>query len=162
MAKSALTITLRIDGVRETLAALRKLPKDANNELRRASLELAQTLARAAKSAGEREGRQAAAVARTVRAKRDRVPAVVAGGTRRLGRHKTLAFNLLFGSEFGQNRRTGWYGARRYSGSSGRQYRPHQGRQGIWFFPAVESEQADIARRWQEAADAVIEKFGEG
>lgn len=162
MAKSALVFTIRIDGVREVLAALRKLPKDASDELRKASLELSRSVAEKAKAAGQREGRQAAAVAKTVKAQRDRVPAVVAGGTRRLGRHKTPAFNLLFGSEFGQNRRTGWYAARRYSGSTGRQYRPHQGRQGIWFFPTVEAEQADIARRWQAAADEVVEKFGEG
>ncbi|MEV0726004.1 hypothetical protein AB0I37_24900 [Micromonospora purpureochromogenes] len=162
MAKSALTFTLRIDGARETLAALRKLPKDANNELRQASLAISRAVAEKAKAAGAREGGQAAAVARTVRAQRDRVPAVVAGGTRRLGRHKTPAFNLLFASEFGQNRRTGWYAAPKYAGSAGRQYRPHRGRQGIWFFPTVEAEQADIARRWQQAADEVIEKFGEG
>lgn len=162
MAKQALTITLRVDGIRETLAALRKLPKDASAELRKASLEISRSVAEKAKAAGQREGRQAAAVAKTVRAQRDRVPAVVAGGTKRIGRHKTPAFRLLFASEFGQNRRTGWYAARRYAGSAGRQYRPHQGRQGIWFFPTVEAEQADIARRWQAAADEVIEKFGEG
>lgn len=162
MAKQALTITLRVAGIRETLAALRKLPKDASNELRKASLDIARSVAEKAKVAGGREGRQAAAVAKTVRAQRDRVPVVVAGGTKRIGRHRTPAFNLLFASEFGQNRRTGWYAARRYARSTGMQYRPHQGRDGIWFFPTVEAEQADIARRWQQAADEVIEKFGEG
>lgn len=162
MAKQALTITVRVAGIRETLAALRKLPKDASKELRQASLDISTAVADKAKAAGQREGRQAAAVAQTVKARRDRVPSVVAGGMKRVGRHRTPAFGLLFGSEFGMNRRSGWFANRRYAASAGRQYRPHQGRKGIWFFPAVEAEQDDIARRWQAAADAVVEKFGEG
>jgi hypothetical protein len=145
-AKDQLLVTIHIDGLRETLAALRKLPKDASDELRTAALEISRELAAAAKASGAREGSQAAAVAKTVKAARDRVPVVVAGGNRKLGRNKKPAFKLLFGSEFGANRLE--------------QYRPHLGRGSYWFFRTIEDEQVTIQARWLEAADAIIRKFG--
>lgn len=159
--KQALTITLYATGVRETLAAFRDLPKDASAELRKASLRLADSLAVAARAAGQAEGGQAAAVARTVKARKDRVPVVQAGGTTRVGRRRAPAFALLFGSEFGMDRRSGWYARPRYRRSSGLQYgEPHQGRDGRWFFPTVEAEQGRIMREWQAAADRIIRSFG--
>lgn len=147
MAKSELTIKVHIDGIRETLAALSKLGKDANNELRAAALDLSKELANAVKASGAREGSQAALVAKTVKARRDRVPVVVAGGNRKLGSNKAPAYKLLFGSEFG---------ADRYE-----QFRPHLGRGSYWFFRTVEDEQVEIAARWMQAADEITAKFGE-
>jgi hypothetical protein len=146
--QQGLTIRVRIDGIHETLAALRKLPKDANDELRAAALEISKELAAAAAASGRSEGHQAALVATTVKAGRDRVPVVTAGGTKRLGRNKKPAYKLLFGSEFGANR---------YE-----QFRPHLGRGSYWFFRTVEDEQTEIAARWLQAADEVIAKFGNG
>lgn len=146
MAKKDLVVTIRIDGIRETLAALRKLPKDASVELRAAALEISKELAVAARESGAREGRQAALVATTVKARRDRVPVVVAGGAKRLGRNREPAFKLLFGSEFG---------ATRYE-----QYKPHLGRGSYWFFRTIEDEQVQIAKRWLDAADEIVRKFG--
>ncbi|WP_250009135.1 hypothetical protein [Actinoplanes sp. M2I2] len=145
MAKKELLVTVRIDGIRETLAALAKLPKEANDELRAAALEISKELSEAAKQAGEREGGQAALVATTVKRRRDRVPVVVAGGTKKLGRNRAPAYKLLFGSEFGAN----YY----------EQYRPHLGRGSYWFFQSIEAEQATIAKKWLDAADAIIAKF---
>lgn len=158
--KSALTITLHATGVRETLAAFRALPKDASAELRKSSLKLAESLAVAARASGRAEGGQAAAVARTVKARRDRVPVVQAGGTTRVGRKRAPAWAILFGSEFGQDRRSGWYARPRYRRSRGTQYEPHQGRDGLWFFPTIEARQAQIMREWQAAADRIIRSFG--
>jgi hypothetical protein len=133
-------------GVRETLRAFNALPKEAADELRAASLDLARELAASAAAAGAIEGSQAALVATTVKASRDRVPAVTAGGTKRLGSRRKPAWKLLFGSEFGSNRF--------------RQFpHLHQGRDGIWFFPTIEHESGRIARRWQHAADNVIRAF---
>ena len=147
MAKSQLTVGIRIDGVRETLAAFRALPKDASKELRETSLELSRKLATSAQAAGIAEGHQAALVAKTVRAVRDRVPAVVAGGVRRLGPRKAPAWKLLFGAEFGSTQY--------------RQFpRLHTGRDGIWFFPTIEREAAGTAREWRAAADRIIRAFG--
>jgi hypothetical protein len=148
VAKDGLTIRVHIDGLRETLAALRRLPKDANDELRVAATELAKELAIAAAASGRAEGRQAALVATTVKARRDRVPVIVAGGSKRLGRNRKPAYKLLFGSEFGATRYT--------------QYKPHLGRGSYWFFRTVEDEQVEISAKWLEAADAIIRKFGEG
>lgn len=162
MAKKALTVNLHLAGARETLAALRTLPKDASKELRDASKRIADDIAEKVKTAAVAEGRQARVLARTVKAHRDRVPVVVAGGMTRLGRHRVPAYTLLFGSEFGMNRRTGWYARERFRASTGRQYKPHRGQQGRWFFPTVEAEQAEISRQWREAADSVIAKFAAG
>lgn len=146
MAKSqALTVNIRIDGLRETLAALTVLGKDASNELRDKAKEISEELAKSARAAGQAEGSQAALVATTVKAMRDRVPVVQAGGTKRLGRNKKPAYKLLFGSEFGSN--------------SLKQYKPHVGSGSYWFFQTIEAEQVTVSRKWLEAADEVIRKF---
>lgn len=146
MAKSALTITLRIEGIKQTLAAFRRLPKEASAELRKATLELSNDLATSARIAGRQEGRQAGAVSVTVKARRDRVPSIVAGGTKKLGRNRKPAYKLLFGSEFGANRLE--------------QYKPHLGRGSYWFFKTVEEEQETIASAWNKAASEIVRAFG--
>ncbi|EHR62630.1 hypothetical protein [Saccharomonospora cyanea] len=160
--KTALTLNLAIDNVKPTLAAFRKLPKEANNQLRERSKALAELVATRIKAAGLAEGKQAALVARTVKARRDRVPVVQAGGTKKLGRHQAPAYSLLFGSEFGMNQRTGWYAAARYQRSIGYQYHPHTGRQGAWFFPTAEAQQPMINREWNAAADEILRAFAGG
>lgn len=158
--KTTLTASVRIDGMRETLAAFNRLPKDANDALRDKSMELAQALAGEIAAAGRSEGRQAAILAATVKARRDRAPVVVAGGAKRVGRNREPAYALLFGSEFGMNKRTGWYARPRFDQSSGRQYKAHRGRQGYWFFPTIEKNADEIAAVWRKAADDLIAKFG--
>ena len=144
--RTALEVRISHDGIHETLAAFRALPKDASNELRDAAIELSRILAGEAKTSGRDEGGQAAAVAATVRAARDRVPVVVAGGLKKLGRNKKPAYKLLFGSEFGATEYT--------------QYQPHLGRGSYWFFRTIEDNQQRIMEEWQEAADAIVRKFG--
>ncbi len=157
--RTGLVVTLRIQGVRETLRVLSLLPKEASSELRKASERVADGLAGRIRSAAAGQGSQAAALARTVKARRDRVPTVQAGGTTRIGRRRAPAYRLLFASEFGMNRRSGWYANPRYSGSTGRQYRPHRGREGYWFFPTAEADQPRIDREWNTAADAVVDRW---
>lgn len=161
MAKQTLTVKVHVTGVRETLAAFRRLPKDASNELRDAAGHIAQVLVVAAKANAQIDP-QSAAVGTTVKVARDRVPAVTAGGAKRVTSSRAPAWALLFGSEFGANGRYGWYGASRYADSPARQYAPHQGQRGRWFFPAVEDRQAQIAAEWRKAADNIVRKFGEG
>lgn len=160
--KTTVTLTLHIDGIRETLAAFKQLPKEASDELRNRTKELSEALAGAARTAAEGQGRKGKLLAQTVKARRDRVPVVVAGGTKRLGKKRTPAFALLFTSEFGSNRRTGWYGRPRYRRGGHQQFKPHRGQQGYWFFPTVEREEPEIARAWQQAADAIVNRFSEG
>jgi hypothetical protein len=146
VARSGIVVTLRLEGAAEVLRAFRQLPKDANNELRAASLALAQTLAPKVATAGRSEGAQAALLAKTVRAQRDRVPVIVVGGTRRLGSNRKPAFKMLFGSEFGAN----FY----------RQFKPHLGSGSYWIFRTVDDNQPLISKEWNKAADNVIRKFG--
>ena len=148
MAKTSLTLTIRVDGVRETMAAFQKLPKEANNSLRDETLKLSKRLAAYVVTAGRKEGSQAALVAQTVKARRDRVPVIQAGGTKRLGSRRAPAYKLLFGSEFGAN----------YL----RQFKPHLGRGSYWFFRTVEKEEDEIAAAWRKVADDIAERFARG
>lgn len=147
MAKTGLTVNIKIDGLRETLAALSKVGKDANAEIKAKAQEIATELAKSARAAGMAEGSQAALVSTTVKAMKDRVPVIQAGGTKKLGRNKKPAYKLLFGSEFGSDRFE--------------QYKPHIGQGSYWFFKTVEDEQATVSRKWLEAADEVIRKFND-
>lgn len=144
----ALTVTLRIDGLRETLRAFDRLPDDADTQLRDASQRIADSMAGHIRAAATAEGRQAGALARTVRARRDRVPVVVAGGTSRLGRKRKPAFKLLYGSEFGSHRLP--------------QFKPHMGSGSYWFFTTVEDREVEMGREWSAAADRIIRAFGTG
>jgi hypothetical protein len=163
VAKKSLTITMHIDGLRETVRAFQELPKDASDRLRDGTLELSKVLAEKARADGMAdEHPQSKLIARTVKAQRDRVPVVQAGGERKLGRHKAPAHALLFASIFGMDRRSGWYAKPRYGLSAGRQYRPHGGRNAYWFFPVIEQEQDTIARAWRQVADAIVREFSEG
>lgn len=147
MAKGSFSVNVTGHGVRETLAAFNRLPKDASQELRERSLALAEALVPKIQADARADvSPQAKLLAPTVKARRDRVPVVVAGGTKRIGRLRRPAWTLLFGAEFGSNRF--------------RQFRKsHTGRAGSWMFGVVETHRAAIFKAWDEAADAVVRKF---
>lgn len=141
-----LTLRLNIAGINETLRKFREMPKEASDELRDASKEIADDLAAKTKGAATSDSPQSALIAPTIKAVRDRVPVVQAGGTKRVGRNRVPAYKVLFGSEFGSNNL--------------RQFRPHRGAASYWFFKAVENEQSNIAEKWNQAADRIINKWG--
>jgi hypothetical protein len=143
---TGLTVTVRVDGARETLAALRRLPRQADQELRDASMRIAQLLASRIQAAARGDSRQSALIAPTVRIRRELLPTVVAGGAVRVGRRRKPAYKILFGSEFGSNRLP--------------QFRPHLGRGSYWFFRTVEDNETAMGRQWRQAADAVVRSFG--
>lgn len=146
MDQTELVVNVRVEGLREVIRALNNLPKNANDEIREKARVIAGKLAETAKQAGRAEGRQAGAVIKTVRVQRDRLPVVVAGGMRKLGRNKKPAYKLLFGSEFGA--------------TVLKQYKPHLGKDSYWFFKTIEEERTFISAEWLEAADEIIRKFG--
>lgn len=167
MAKSrGLTFTFEAEGIAETLRAFGDLPKEANAELREAAKGLATGLARDISAAGTRRGGQAALVAKTVKARKDRAPFIVIGGAKRVGHvyagagkrggrgARATASDLLFGSEFGANPGSGKYAPYGFN--------PHTGKKGTWIFPTVEANRAEIAKAWQEAADAIAENWAKG
>lgn len=158
--KKTFDVTIEASGVYETLKAFNRLPKSASDSLRARSMELAEQLAGTVRSAGMREGRQARIVATTVKARRDRLPQIQAGGTKRVGSTRPVAaYKVLLGSEFGGNRRTGWYARPRFAHSVGRQFRPHLGRGSYWFYETVYSQQHAIFAKWLQAADDIERDF---
>ena len=151
-----ITVRVRISGARETLAAFRDLPKDASDELREANKQISDELADKIRSAAGGSDEQSALMVRSIRATRDRVPSVTAGGNRRVGKQSrkssgqdyTRASDILFGANFGA--------------STLRQFRPHTGagEDDYWFFRTVEANEERIAGEWGDAADRVLTKWG--
>lgn len=148
MAGKALTVAIRVDGARETLAAFGRLPKDANKALRRRTLELSRTLAGRVGAAARADGPQTALMAPTVKAVFDRVPAISAGGDRLVGSRRVPAYNIVFGSEFG---------ARVHH-----QFRPHLGRGSYWLWKTVQANEVEIAAAWTRVADDIADSFSAG
>lgn len=148
--RKSFTISVQVEGMGDTLRAFRDLPKDASDELRTASMEIAESLAvKIRTAAGSDRSPQARLVAATLKVKRDRVPVLEVGGTKRIGRNKVPANRLMFGAEFGSNR------FRQF-------HKRHTGTTGSWFYGTVEREQAEIGRQWLEAADRIIAKWSAG
>ncbi len=144
---SSMKLDVKAEGINETLAAFKKMPKEASKELRVKSKELVGTLTPRIQSAARSDrSPQSKLLGPTVRPKSDRVPAIQTGGAKKIGRNRVPAFKLLFGSEFGSDRY--------------KQFgKPHQGQNGSWFFPVVENESSTISKAWLSAADEVVKKF---
>jgi hypothetical protein len=87
-------------------------------------------------------------MAGTVKARRDRVPVIEAGGATSVGRNRVPAYKILFGSEFG---------ARTLP-----QYRPHLGKGSYWMWATVEANQPEISRAWAEVAEDIQRDFSRG
>lgn len=136
-----------VTGVNETLSAFNRLPKEANQTLRERTKELAAVLAADAQSAGGASDAQSAAVAPTVRARKDRIPKVAAGGAKRVASTRTPAHKIFFGAEFGANLP---------------QFRPHKGREGYWLWPTIREGTEETARVWQDILDEVARDFTRG
>jgi hypothetical protein len=148
MAGKAISISLHVEGARETLAAFRRLPKDASKALRERSLELATALARKVSAAASSDSPQSALIAPTVKPRRDRIPFIEAGGSSRVGRNRVPAYKVIFGSEFG---------ARTLP-----QYRAHVGKGSYWMFKTVEANEAEIMATWMKAAADIQRDFESG
>lgn len=141
--KSALSIGIEIEGLRETLRAFRDLPKDASAELRDEAGKIASDMVDWIRSAALVDSPQSAALAPTVRVTRDRVPAVTVGGTTRITSSRKPAYAILFGANFG---------ARTFP-----QFREWAGKgQDYFIFKNIDTHAKDIEARWLDAADRVI------
>lgn len=150
-----IAVRVRIEGARETIAAFRKLPKDATVALRDANQTISERLAVKIRSAAETANGQSALVAPTVKAKRDRIPSVQAGGKKRAGKQSrrskgqkpTTVSDLIYGSNFGANFLSQF---------------PKPTEPDHWFFDTVESNQPLIESEWLKAVDDVLGKWGSG
>lgn len=90
--------TITIQGLRNSL---KKIPKEAANELRDASKAIAAHVATDARSHAYRVGRQGTLLAPTLKATRDRVPVISMGSTKRIPGKKTILNQIAKGFEFG-------------------------------------------------------------
>ena len=113
--------------------------------------------------------KQSKLVAGVIRAKRDRVPSIAAGGSKKVapsrkiyrsttnrtktGRGKLVkpsAGDIFFGAEFGGRRR-----------KTTQQFRPHRGRKGYWFWPQLRADEARMISAYDEAVTGVLREWGD-
>ena len=143
-----LQVNVRVFGLDDVQRAMRDLPSDAKKELREGSRKIARSLAAEVKAEGRAESRQAARAASTVRPLAGSTPQVVAG-----------PHPLLFGSEFGMTRKTGWYSAGRYYDSPGKQFREHRGSGSYWFFTTLSTLRGPAQDDFLAMARAITERW---
>lgn len=153
MPSSQLRFYVLISGANEVARELRDVGPDAERAMRDEAFDIAISLADKMKYAARADTPQSGRAASTVReTKAGLWPAITGSNTGR-------ARGVLFGSEFGMNRRSGWYAHPRYSESQGRQFRPHRGQNSYWFYATADREQPWIESEWQGAADEVLRRF---
>lgn len=159
-----LTDKIHVDGADEAIAKLKGLDKAANAAIRDAAGEIVKSEVPAIQAAARAESKQARLVASVIRAKRDRFPVIVAGGSKKVvpsrkisrsrtektktGRGKLVkpsAGQIFFGAEFGGQGR-----------STTQQFKPHRGKHGYFFWPTIRRDEEKIARQWLEAVDQVV------
>lgn len=139
-----------VAGVRE---ALRSLPKEASVTLRDASVDIAEDVAAKAEDRARALGGVAKYV--PVKARRDRIPKVVMGGTTRLpardgrprrGSRQTVG-DVMWGAEFGSDRF--------------RQFSPWGGNgetAGYFLWPTIRDESDGIMERYGDALMEAVDK----
>lgn len=173
---------LDVEGLRPFLRRLNQLPKTAQKEIREVAQMVAADEVNRIVSAGEASDAQSRAVAGFVRASRDRVPAISAGGSRRTGvTGGATAGQLFFGAEFGGRSRKRFEDiTSTVRGRTGRartvrvgsrfvgrknttaQFRPHLGRTGYWFWPTLRRDRDRMYSRWEQVVRAIEAEWMRG
>ena len=167
MAEGRSTITVRPDlkDYRALLKALNAMDKEAQYELKNDVTSISGWTAGEIKQAAfafSPMPRQAAVVANTVRAARDRVPTVYVGGTKGRASGGANAGQLLFGNEFGGNRNA--FGTLSAFPNGGFKFPPRTAREGrgntgYWIFPTLKALQPEIKKRWFTAINKVMDNW---
>lgn len=157
------TIRVKMDmnqELRDMLNDLKKMDNESQNQLKDEVSAISKWTAQGIiqKSYNAPMPAQAAIVAQTVKANRDRVPNVTIGGARgRKASGGASAGELLVGNEFGAypTSKNGAFpnGGRRFPYRSEREGR---GNAGYWIFPALREMQPEISKRWWNAADKIF------
>jgi hypothetical protein len=143
-----ISLHLHMTGVRETVAAFKKLPKNATAELRDANQSIADSLDDKISTAARGSSKQSALVARGVKSRRDKVPSVQAGGATKVGSNRRPLHKILFGANFGAKFLP--------------QFRPHRGagEDDYWFYSTIQDNKEQIFKEWADAADRVLKEWG--
>lgn len=146
-------LRVSIDGANDVLRQLRQVGPDAQEALSERAYGIARDLVEKMQGTARALGRQDARAASTVTAtKAGLFPIISAAPTGR-------ARGLLWASNFGMKRKSGWYAKVRYFDSAGRQFREWNGGAGhadYWFYSTADREQSWIAGEWSKAADDVV------
>lgn len=170
---------IEIDGLKPLLRRISKLPKLAQDEIREAAQAIADDEAKRISSAGRSSDRQSAAVAGFVKARRDRVPYIVAGGSARTGvSGGATAGQLFFGAEFGGGSSKAWtsltatktsasgktrsvFAGVAFGGSKAttNQFRPHKGKTGYWMWPQIREDQERMFQKWEAVVTAIAREW---
>jgi hypothetical protein len=138
--------------IRPTLALLSTFPREFQRDARKTVRdEVAKPMAQTIAQAASGQGSHAAVVSRSIRPVSDRIPSIRAGGSRRATRNGATAGDLFFGAEFGG-------GVGRFT----KQFRPHQGRRGYFFYPTLRNNSRRINTAWLSSLDGVLRKWGTG
>jgi hypothetical protein len=66
---------------------------------------------------------------------------------------------MLFGTEFGMNRKSGWYADERFRGMPNLQYFRHQN-DGYWWNPTIRRAKPDADAAVQRAVDEAVRNWG--
>lgn len=146
------TFTVQVEGAQETLKAFRGLSDDlrktANGELRQAAGDCARGLVSDLQRAAGASGVPVAPrVARSIRVKSDRLPAVQIGGSKRVGRHGAPAAALVWGSETGPAGRVNHFGVAPSAG--------------YWIAPTVERfSNTDAPDAYRKAVAQIQHRYG--
>lgn len=173
MSSATLGVGVDPQDLRNLLRALSKLERDAQADVREASLAIATDLAGELRRAARLSPTpQAELVAQSVRPRRDRVVSVEVGGSRKVGRPyravrhtaagkrttrqvRAAAGTLLWGSETGSREGTDRQG-RRYRG----RFVAPEHRGGYWIRPTVERYGPQARERWLTAVVHALRRAG--
>lgn len=151
--KQFIRIEADLSQYRGLLNAMNKMNKQSAVELKDEVKTISLWVARSIKMEASMSPmpKQAEKVARTIAAKRDRVPSIVIGGARQRFKNGTPVGAALIGAEFGESPTSGFpNGGRRFPFRSPREGR---GNRGYWIFPTVKTLQPEITRRWKQAVE---------
>lgn len=139
---------IEVKGLKELLKDLSSYGPAASKAAREESKAIAgDTAERAQRRAVSSGDKLSAAVGVTIRARSDRVPAIVSGGARRLAiSGRARGGEAFFGAEFGGGK-----------GKTTRQFRPHKGRQGYFLWPQIREDEQEMIRRWLDAIEKILD-----
>ena len=159
-----ITIKPDLSDYRGLLKAISQMDKESQgalkSEVQSISKWTAQGMVYAAYSAPM--PRQAAIVANSIRANKDRIPNVTIGGSKGQASGGANSGQLLFGNEFGSDRNLkGSAGSFPNGGYRFPERSPGKGRgnAGYWIFPTLKTLQPEIRRRWFNAIEKVLDNW---
>jgi hypothetical protein len=152
--KESVSVLTKFEGLSETLAAFKKLDKEASKAAKVEAQKIAEVLAARIRAKAPNDKRyQNLAV--SVKAGRDRVP-VVTIGTRATPRVSGGGGprELVIGMEFGADE----------NGPNAWRFPPRtpklgRGNAGYWIYPTARANQSEIINMWFKAMDDIIEEW---